>query len=203
MSYSFARKALLSLISLSGLALAGAAHAGVCPAIGSSVDCGYVIVYGPGGTVTTYSTNGQSYGPGTIDTTPYDGSDDALIGVINNTGGTLNSIHLTGSGDGGGIFGFEGDGPNQYGQPSYGPTGYEGPNTSFANINATFDAGDVMFTGGLANGQSAWFALEGSPASLDVTAPPAGPSNKVPEPVTIALVMSGLAGMARVRRQRK
>src|SRR5580692_9608013 len=40
------------------------------------------------------------------DTTPYDGSDDTLIGVLNNSPSAVGSLALTGSG----IFGFDGDG---------------------------------------------------------------------------------------------
>ena len=63
------------------------------------------------------------------------------------------------------IFGLDGDGicagfsPGPPACP-YGPTGYEGPNTSFANISANGTTGDVVFTGGLAPGQSTYFSLE-------------------------------------------
>lgn len=97
---------------------------------------------------------------------PFDGIEDTLVGVVNNSSATVNQITLSGVGVfGDPIFGLDGDGicagfsPGPPACP-YGPTGYEGPNTSFANISANGTTGDVVFTGGLAPGQSTYFSLE-------------------------------------------
>jgi hypothetical protein len=191
-----------TLLAASGL-LAPDAIAGICPHVGGEVDCGAVLSVGPGGVITSFNTNGQNYGLGTIDTTPYDGSDDALVGVINNSGGILNSLHLTGSGNGGGIFAFEGDGQQTvsggvlFTPPSpFTHTGYEGPNTAFTNIGLGGTSGDVIFIGGLADGATAWFSLEGSPQSLQIT-----PGNNVPEPGTLALLGIGFLVFSAARRR--
>jgi len=66
---------------------------------------------------------------------PFDGADDTLIGVLNSSSDTITSIQLSSDTD---LFGFDGDGlctasPQPAGCP-FGPTGYEGPDTSFAGI---------------------------------------------------------------------
>ena len=38
---------------------------------------------------------------------PYDGGDDALVGIVNNSGKTLTSLKLSGAGNGGGVFAFD------------------------------------------------------------------------------------------------
>jgi hypothetical protein len=96
----------------------------------------------------------------------FDGIEDTLVGVVNNSSATVNKITLSGVGASGTpIFGLDGDGicgGYNPGPPAcpYGPSGYEGPNTSFANISADTTTGDVVFTGGLAPGQSTYFSLE-------------------------------------------
>ena len=192
-----------TLFAGSGL-LAPDAIAGICPHVGGEVDCGAVLSVGPGNVITIFNVNGQNYGLGTIDTTPYDGSDDALVGIINNSGGTLSSLHLTGSGNGGGIFAFDGDGQQGYsGGVSFTPpspftfTGYEGPNTAFTNIGLGGTSGDVIFIGGLADGATTWFSLEGSPGSLQIT------PNNVPEPGTLALLGIGFFIFSATRRRKQ
>src|SRR5215469_3484012 len=96
---------------LAGTMLAGAgalggvtpAAANVCPAVGSDADCGIIInITSVSGGVGSYTiTKGPSFG------IPYDGIEDTLVGVVNNSGGTVTSIHLTSKTD---IFGFDGDG---------------------------------------------------------------------------------------------
>jgi hypothetical protein len=105
---------------------------------------------------------------------PFDGIEDTLFGIQNNSNAPLMSINLTGSN----IFGFDGDGINVYngtgGPPgSPGPTGYEGwtsltsawnnmggqEATSFTVVDS--DHGTVNFgVNGIAPGGSAYFALE-------------------------------------------
>jgi hypothetical protein len=122
-------------------------------------------------TVTASNPNGVPPNNGN----PYDGTQDILVGVQNNSGANLNSIPLTSSTT---AFGFDGDGPCNptYHTPAYpwcsntGFTGYEGPVNTFTNISADHTSGTVSFTTAIPNGGSTWFALQGNPNSL--TAPP-------------------------------
>jgi len=135
----------------------------------------------------------------------YDSSEDTLLGVLNSSGATLNSIMLTGSG-GLPIFAFDGDGacsssfiggtPDCVGTDS---TQYGGPGVSFSAISGGFDSGVVNFTPGIANGASAWFSLEEK-----ITASVIG--GGVPEPGSLALLGVGLitlVGGTRLRREKK
>jgi hypothetical protein len=125
-----------------------------CPAVGSDTSCGILIVINPGGSLSIYQDPSQP---------PYENIEDTLVGVQNNSGGPVPSINLVTTTD---AFGFDGDGlctvnPHPVGCP-FGPTGYEGPNTSFSNISADLSSGTVNFTqqGGLADAGSAYFSLE-------------------------------------------
>jgi hypothetical protein len=155
------------LIACTGLASMSAIHVAraatppfhQCPAIGASPSCAVLITINPGGVVSTQRD-------ATI--APYDsaagaGGDDQLVGVINQSGVTQPSVSLSGPG----IFAFDGDGA---GAPLYsptgpfGPTGYEGPSTSFTIVDG--NNGSVLFTGGLPDGQTRWFSLEGPPSLI-------------------------------------
>lgn len=153
--------------------IAPVAQAGVCPAIGVATDCNFTITRNPDGSFSTAVNGAQP---------PYDAVEDQLVGIVNNGPGALASIFLTCSG----CFGFDGDGAGTFpgsGGP-YGPTGYEGPGTSFSIVDVNH--GFVNFTGGLASGSSTWFSLENQ-ASLSTTV-------SAPEPGTLALL--GLAATA-------
>ncbi len=144
-------------------------------AVGSangSATCGILItVTGPGqATISAALGNGN----------PYDGSEDTLVGIQNNSGGYLTSVTLTSSTTD--IFGFDGDGPcdTQYHSPAYSwcpvpypaepndpnPLGYAGPDNTFTNISGNLRTGTVNFTTPIPNGGSTWFALEGAPSSI-------------------------------------
>src|ERR1700704_4394515 len=120
-----------------------------CPPVGLDTSCGTLIVIQPNGTMVGLSDPSQP---------PYL-TEDTLIGVLNESSSPVKSIPLTGSF----IFGFDEDGlctaePHPSGCP-FGPTGYEGPGTSFEVSN--FNEGKVVFEGeGLAAGASAYFSLE-------------------------------------------
>ena len=135
-----------AVLSVVALCFAGKAWGATCPTTASTnTDCGFILTIAPGGVFTGAPVAGAN---------PYDGSDDALVGVINNSGVVFSgSITLTGSGNGGGLFGFDGDGicsfvftGNGYcSVPGAAPTGYEGPNNTFSGINASETTGTVNF----------------------------------------------------------
>lgn len=122
-----------------------------CPPIGSSASCAILIVVNPDNSVSVLGD------PGIV---PFDGIEDTLVGVQNNSSSSVPGLKLSSSLS---IFSFDGDGIcTVTGAPAgcpFGPTGYEGPNTSFVPTTSTI--GNVLFTnGGLAAGRSTYFGLE-------------------------------------------
>ncbi len=147
-----------------------------CPAIGADTGCAILIVINnTGAQVLTDPSQGV-----------YDGIEDTLVGVLNNTTSTtVNDIPLSGGSND--IFGFDGDGacdPNNGTTPfspappdantadtgtsgapctdnSTDTTGYGGPDSYFTNINSpTNTTGTVNFISPLTAGQTTWFSLE-------------------------------------------
>lgn len=95
---------------------------------------------------------------------PYDGSAATLVGVKNLSNGTVSSLRIEADA---GVFAFANDGAcggrfpffrPVHGCP-FGPTGYEGPGTSFADLNSAGTTGTVSFSRPLAPGKTAWFSL--------------------------------------------
>ncbi|WP_332026998.1 IPTL-CTERM sorting domain-containing protein [Rudaea sp.] len=129
-----------------------------CPPTGVNTGCQFLITINPGGSLSVaQDTNAPNNGP-------YDGIEDTLVGVVNNSGAPASSFTLTSTVD---IFGFDLDGPCIALAPfatgcSSDPSGYGGPGVFFSGINGTFTSGTVGFTPALANGATAWFALEGA-----------------------------------------
>jgi RHS repeat-associated protein len=126
-----------------------------CPAIGDDTSCGVLVdITNAGAVVYSDATQG-----------PFDGADDTLTGVINDSSNSVSAITLAADTD---LFGFDGDGicSGDYGSWDgsagcpYGPTGYEGPGISFSDINADETGGVVDFSGGLGPNQTAYFSLE-------------------------------------------
>ncbi len=128
---------------------------GNCPSIGNAPSCGVLITITPTGRLSVQVDPNVG---------PYDGADDSLVGVVNNSGATVYGISLTGNN----IFGFDGDGICTFVACSYpNPTTYEGPGTSFSIIDA--NSGTVNFTNGLGNNGFLYFGLEGPPSSVKLT----------------------------------
>ncbi len=71
----------------------------------ATLGCNLVITLNSGGTGSV--ALGPSSGLGTPNKNTFDGSDDVLVGLINNSGQTVNSVKLTSNLT---IFGFDGDG---------------------------------------------------------------------------------------------
>src|SRR5947209_17447917 len=134
-----------------GLLLMSARLAGaqVCPPVGADTDCGTIITISNAGV--SVSSTGQG---------PYDGIEDTLVGVVNNSN---LPIHALGLKSAQAIFGFDGDGIVAYGIPGNGldSTGYGGPNAYFTNIDPTLTSGTVNFIVPIAaKGGKAYFSLE-------------------------------------------
>jgi len=148
--------------------------------LGSATGCGLIITVtavDQDGVATAFSVTIPNGGNGN----PYDGIDDTLVGIVNNSGAGLTSITLTSPNlTFGGAFAFNQDGPCHFaGQDCFdGQFGYEGPDNFFSNITGPPLCGEgftcpttgtVNFVGdGLASGSSSWFALEGTPSSLSL-----------------------------------
>ncbi|HSZ05581.1 MAG TPA: SGNH/GDSL hydrolase family protein [Solirubrobacteraceae bacterium] len=129
-----------------------------CPAIGEDTGCGLLIYATP---------SGQEGVAGDPTQGPYDGSDDTLIGVQNESSAPISSIPIV-SPTGEPVFGFDGDGicSGDYGAWTgssgcpYGSTGYEGPGVSFTSISPDQSAGTVVITPAIPPGGHAYFSLE-------------------------------------------
>lgn len=198
----------MKTLQFSAVLLAGALASAValaqtptCPAYGSASGCNTNIVVNADGSLSITA------GPGA---TPYDGSDDNLVGILNNSGHTVNSIHLSGFGADGGIFEFDGDGVDAFGAPgnAQDDSGYGGPLSYFSNITSvigTDSDGDVNFIGGLANGAQTYFSLEDTFAEAPITPTPVGGgggTSVTPEPSTFVLLGTGALGIAGSLRRR-
>jgi hypothetical protein len=133
-----------------------------CPKVGQDPSCAILIVVNPDGSVSVLGD--PSVGP-------YDGADDTLVGVQNNSTSYIQAITVTGPGTG--LSEFDGDGLCSYsvsGCP-FGPIGYEGPGVSFTIDPSQPDSAEVDFTGGgLAPGSSDYFSLEGALTTAVLTA---------------------------------
>lgn len=164
------------IMVLGALALEGSARA-QCPAVGNDTGCGILI------TITNQGATVSMTGQG-----PYDGVDDTLVGVVNNSRLPVSSLQLQSSLD---IFGFDGDGIDSYGVTGNGSdsTGYGGPNAYFTNISADQTSGTVNFiTPIAANGGTGFFSLEN--ALNSATACSSVLNNAVPKPAGGGTVIS-------------
>lgn len=113
--------ALTSVLSGALVISIGAANA-QCPAVDLDTGCGTVITISNTGSSISFSSQG-----------PYEGADDTLVGVINNSNQPIFAMGLSSNRN---IFGFDGDGIDAFGVPgnSKDGTGYGGPTAYFSNI---------------------------------------------------------------------
>src|SRR5262249_4831400 len=139
------------------------ARADVCSTAFPSVPGG-----GCGVTITITGTTGHLVATLAGSGTPYDGLEDQLVGITNNSNVNVGAIVLSGPAVVEPVFAFDGDGPCVVlGGTICGlPTGYEGPNNKFVGISPDSTTGKVLFTTPLAPGQTTWFALENTPTSI-------------------------------------
>ena len=167
---------------------------GQCPAVGQDTSCQFLITVTNGGqSVQSDSSQG-----------PYEGQDDSLIGVQNNSSKPLTQIEVSSPG----VFGFDGDGicqpdgwptsggptpsgcppPFNAGPAGYSPNGYEGPTTWFSNVDPNQNFGTVNFNPPLAPGSSTYFSLE---------EPLAGNSYSAGPPTTLSSTLNAPAVLNR------
>lgn len=163
-----------------------------CPPVGSDTGCAQLIEVNSNGTTKVLVDPVQG---------PYDGVDDSLIGVQNNSGHSLSKVNL-GSPTGSDIFGFDGDGicypsnwpaattqntppgcPDPVDGLGFGLTGYEGPGTYFSNMSSNQETGTVNFNPALKFGGWAYFGLEEALTAGQLRASQDGP---IPGPFTLS-----------------
>jgi len=134
--------------------------AATCPAVGQDSECGVVIIVADSG-VSLYFT-GQG---------PYDGHDDTLVGVINNSSNPVTSLTVSSNLD---IMGFDGDGLDTYdisgtktkvGGNSMDTSLYGGPNAYYTNITPDNTGGNVYFISPVPAGKTTFFGLENALSS--------------------------------------
>jgi hypothetical protein len=180
-----------------------AAHAATFPNIGNNTN-------GPALIITLNANNTATIAAGGS-TGPYDGVEDTYIGVVNNSGHTVNSINISSNQD---IFGFDGDGIDGSNYLNISPnandsTGYGGPNGFFTNITSTFvpsfsESGTVNWIGGIANGGQDIFSLEEPLTAADFQGSNGGVTvGGVPEPASWAMMLVGFFGVGGLIRSRR
>ena len=142
-----------------------------CPKVGAAPSCDILLVVNSDQSISVLGDSSVG---------PYDGSDDTMVGIVNNSKVAINAVTVSGANSD--LAGFDGDGICTYaagGSNGSGFTGdsyctsqqkaggdpgdYAGPGTSFTLDPASQDDVEVDFAGnGLAAGNSTYFSLEGA-----------------------------------------
>ena len=143
-----------------------APHDTRCLAVGPSPGCEMLLVVNADGTVNVKGDPSVGL---------FDG-DDTLVGIVNDSRQAVQAVTVTEPGSD--LSGFDGGGICSGGHRSwagsagcpFGPTGYEGPGTSFVTDPSLPDSAQINFANGLAPGKSAYFSLKGALASARFTA---------------------------------
>lgn len=203
------------LLTLAALpALATPIDYSECPAVGAdTTGCALLITVTAtnGMGIATAITVAASGGP-----TSYDGGDGTLIGVLNSSAGTLNSMTISSALD---IFGFDlhgaclGTGPPGSLVSAYSPgppaadclqgqyqttdaMDYASAGVTFNDFFPPYSNGDsgTLFFAGLASGASTWFSLPGDITASEITL-------ATPEPTLEWLLGVGIVGMGFFRRR--
>lgn len=142
-----------------------------CPAVYLDASCDYLIDI----------TNGAQQVLRDPEVGFYEGADDILVGVQNDSSAAVSSIHVGVAGSGFGSFGFDGDGlctpgggpvPSEcpFGPSLEEPYGYWGPDAQLTPDPASSDDGTVTFPEPLQPGQYTYFSLESPFTGATVTA---------------------------------
>lgn len=198
------KKILIAGAAIATLMAATAAHAAY-PSIGADTLGPQLIIdlASSGATI----INGPGFAQG-----PYV-TEDAYIGVNNHSGRSIGFLDLASTGLS--IFSFDSDGICPYttaancsttdlsgngagGNHTYN-SGYAGVGTFFTNITDS-QHGRINFTGGLADGSTAFFGLEEPLDSASFTVTGVG---GVPEPAAWALMLIGFFGVGGMVRSRR
>ncbi len=152
-----------------------------CPAIGAAPSCDILLGVNPNRSISVLGDSSVG---------PYDGGDDTLVGIVNNSSSPVQAITV--SGPNSGLAGFDSDGICTYatggttGGSGPGFTGdsycnaqqlagtdprdYEGPDNTFTLDPNSQDDVEVDFTGkGLAPGGITYFSLEGALTAATIT----------------------------------
>ena len=160
-----------SSVSVAGADTVPVAPFPECPAIGADTSCAVLLVINSDLSVSVYNDGSQG---------PFDGTEDTLIGIINESKTAVHAITAYGPTD---LFGFDGDGicSGVYGTWSQAPatttvagdegsagcpyaatgaTGYEGPDTSFITDPTSSGDGVIDFPNTLPASESTYFSLE-------------------------------------------
>ena len=137
-----------------------------CPPVCNNQGCSQLIVVNHDGSVVVKVDQSAPQ-------SGYDGVEDTLVGLQNNSSRSVASINL--ASPSATIFAFDLDGlcsPSNWpsapavtpancpGPQGFGPTGYEGPNNTFTNISPNSLTGTVSFTSPIPPGGSTYWGLE-------------------------------------------